>query len=349
MATTVAQQPATNTENRAGEQLLQAACGYMFSAAVYTVAKLKIADHLASGPKPVEELAKLTGSNPGALYRVMRALAAIGIFSESPLRTFAQTQCSQALRSGVEGSQRDLVLWVGNRFHWHVWAEMPWSVETGRPAVEHVYGAPCFDVMGNMPEVAADFNAGMTALSAQIAPAVLEAYDFSGIGTLMDVAGGHGFVLCEVLRAYPQMKGILFDIESVINDAKCRLCDIRMDHRCEAMAGNFYEQIPPGADAYYMQHILHDWDDEKCLQILANVRKALAGKKGGKLIVVDCVMKNDGKPHFGHLLDLEMLLMPGGHERTEDEWHDLLGKAGFEVTKIAPTRVAESVIEAIVM
>ncbi len=348
MASTASQATIENAEEKqkARGQLLQMATGYMLSAAVYTAAKLKIADLLANGPRPVEELAAESGSHAGALYRVLRSLAAVGIFAEVGRRRFALTPPAEGLRSDLPDSHRDLVLWVGNRFHWHVWAEMPYSVETGTPAVEKVYGKKCFECFETMPEVGADFNAGMTCLSAHIAPAVLEAYDFSGIGTLMDVAGGHGFVLCEVLRAYPEMKGILFDVESVIEGAKCRLCDLRMDHRCQTVAGNFFEHIPGGADAYYLQHIIHDWEDAKALKILENCREALAGRKGGRLLVADCVLKEGNDFHFGKLLDLEMLLMPGGYERTEPEFRELFAAAGFEITKIVPTRAAESMIEA---
>jgi len=174
----------------------------------------------------------------------------------------------------------------------------------------------------------------------------LEAYDFSGIDTLMDVAGGHGAILCEVLSRYPEMKGILFDVPNVIEEATGHISALKMDHRCKTVKGSFFEQIPAGADAYYMQHILHDWADEHALKILANCRSALTGCKGGRLLVVDAVVPETSEPHFSKLLDLEMLLMPGGRERTESEWHDLFDKAAFEITRIVPMEAAESLIEA---
>ena len=200
--------------------------------------------------------------------------------------------------------------------------------------------------MEAQPEVAHDFNMGMTSVSRRLAPAVLEAYDFSGIETLMDVAGGHGFILCEILKAYPDLKGILFDMESVIQDPKCGQCLVHVNNRCHSMAGNFFEHIPSGADAYYMQHIIHDWDDEPALKVLNNCRHALQNQKNGKLVVVDSVIPESGDPHFGKLLDLEMLLMPGGRERTEPEFRALFAKGGFEITRIVPTRIADSIIEA---
>jgi hypothetical protein len=349
------------------QQLMQMASGFAFTAALYSIAKLKIADLLADGPLPVSRLSQITGSNADALYRVLRLLASAGVFAESAgtesantdsvNKVFALTPVSEFLRAGKPGSMRDTVLWLGNRFHAKVWSELSYSVQTGKPAVEHVYGKPCFDAIFGDPEIAFDFNTAMTCFSRKIAPALLEVYDFSGIGTLMDVAGGHGAVLCEVLSRYPGMKGILFDMPNVIAEATGHISSLNMDHRCNTMTGDFFEQIPTGADAYYMQHILHDWADEPALKILANCRRALEDRKeegakekgrkeAGRLVIVDTVVPETPEPHFSKLLDLEMLLMPGGRERTEREWRDLFSNAGFEITRIVPIRAAESVIEA---
>ena len=334
------------TDAPAAQHLMQLAGGFMFTAALHPIAKLKIADLLADGPLPVAELAQKTGSNADALYRVLRLLASAGAFTESAGKVFALTPVSDVLRADAPGSMRDMVLWLGNRFHFKVWSELSYSIETGKPALEHVYGAPAFEVIFGDPEIAYDFNTAMTSFSRQVAPALLDAYDFSGIGTLMDVAGGHGAILCEVLSRYPGMKGILFDMTNVIEEATCHICSLKMDHRCEVVEGNFFDEIPAGADAYYMQHIIHDWADEPALQILANCRRALEGRKDGRLIIVDSVVPETSEPHFSKILDLEMLLMPGGRERTEREWRELFDKAGFEITRIVPMQAAESVIEA---
>jgi hypothetical protein len=239
-----------------------------------------------------------------------------------------------------------MLIWMGNPFHFQVWSEMTYSIATGKPAVEHVYGKPAFEAIFGDPEIAYEFNTAMSCFSRLIAPVLLEAYDFSGIDTLMDVAGGHGAILCEVLSRYPQMKGILFDMPNVIEEATCHICEIKLDHRCHAIKGNFFESIPAGADAYYMQHIIHDWADEPALKILANCRRALESRRNGRVIIVDAVVPKTSEPHFSKMLDLEMLLMPGGRERTECQWRELLGTAGFEITRIVPMRASESVIEA---
>ena len=334
------------SESPAFERVMQLANGFALSSALYVATRLSIPDLLAAGPRPVSQLAAATGANEGALYRVLRALATVGVFAEGAQRSFALTPVSQGLRSEQPGSAKDMVLWLCNSFHFNVWAELLHSVNTGKPAVEKVCGKPAFEAIAAQPEVAHAFNAAMTCLSRQLAPAVLEAYDFSAIHILMDVAGGHGFILCEILNQYPKLKGILFDMPSVVEDPRCAQCLLNVNHRCQTMAGNFFEHIPPGADAYYMQHIIHDWDDEPALKILGNCRQALQGQKNGKLLVVDSVIPENPSPHFGKLLDLEMLLMPGGRERTEREFRALFSKAGFEITRIAPTRAADSVIEA---
>jgi hypothetical protein len=341
-----ATQVPARTGNTAPERVMQLAGGFLLSSALYAATKLEIPDLLAQGARPVAELAAAAGCNPDALYRLLRALASVGVFTETADRAFGPTPVSQLLVSGAPGSIKESVLWMDNRFHFHVWAELLYSVQTGRPAVEHLYGKPAFEVFGAMPDVAHDFNTAMTCMSRQLAPAILDAYDFSGIDTLMDVAGGHGFILCEILSQYPALKGILFDVPSVVEDPKCAKCLLNVNHRCRTIAGNFFEHIPAGADAYYMQHIIHDWDDEPALKILGHCRQALQGQPKGKLLVVDSVIPEDSSPHFGKLLDLEMLLMPGGRERTEKEFRALFAKAGFEITRVLPTRRSDSVIEA---
>ncbi|HVP43557.1 MAG TPA: methyltransferase [Terriglobales bacterium] len=348
MASTITETSAPST-TALQQRLMQAANGFVLSACLHVAARLNIADRLAGGPRPVKALAAETESNADALYRVLRALVSIGIFSEPQPRIIALSPAAELLRSDVAGNVHDLVLWGANPFLMHVTSDLLHSVQTGKPAVEHLYGKPAFECFASMPEVSYAFNEGMTAISADLAPAVLEAYDFSGVGTLMDVAGGHGYFLCQALRRYPQMKGILLDQPSVVEGAKCVLCEMRVEERCQPIGGDFFEHIPAGADAYFMQHIIHDWKDELALKILGNVRQALAGRPHGRLILVDMVMPEDSRPHPAKLLDLLMLMFPGGRERTEAEWRDLLATAGFTITRIVPTKAPDSVIEAAIV
>jgi hypothetical protein len=328
------------------ERLFQAASGYMISAALSVAAKLKIADLLADGPRSVADLAEATKSNEDGLYRVLRALVSAGFFTAPGPRTFALSPEVELLRSDVPGSIRPMVLWMANALHFEVWSEMSYSVETGKPAIDMLYGKPCFEALGGLPEVAREFNDAMTCFSGSLAPALLEAYDFTGTHTLMDVAGGHGYVLCEVLSRYPEMRGILFDMPGVVDGARSRIESLNLDGRCQTAAGDFFTEIPAGADAYYMQHIIHDWDDEPALTILRNCRQALDSHRNGTLLVMDNVIPETPQPHYGKLLDLEMMLMPGGRERTETEFHRLFAEAGFEIARIVPTRGSHSLIVA---
>ncbi len=319
----------------------------MASAALYTVAKLKIADLLASGSRSIAELAREVEVNEDGLYRVMRLLASFGVFSEVGLRYFSLTPEAEALRSDARDSVRDLVVWMGNPFHLRVYADMLHSVRTGNPAVEKTTGLPCFDYFASDQEVSAEFNAGMTSISQMTVPAVLEAYDFSGIDTLVDVAGGHGFVLSSVLKKYPQMRGILFDIEHVIAGAKPKLEEIGLADRCATEYGDFFAEIPAGGDAYLMQHILHDWDDRRALTILHNVRRALEDKPEGRVLVLEDVIVPGNDPAFVKALDVEMLLMPGGRERTAEQFRDLFAAAGFSLERIIPTSAPVKIIEGV--
>lgn len=345
MATSITESPARATAN-AAEQLMQIASGYQLSACLYVAAKLNIADLLADGARSADQLAAITGTNADALYRVLRALISVGIFAEPQPRTIALTPAAEPLRRDVPDSVHGLALWGADPFLIHVTSDLLYSVETGKPAVEHLYGKPAFECIASMPRVQAAFNQGMTAISRDFAPAVLDAYDFSGIGTLMDVAGGQGSFLCEALRRHPKMNGILLDLSHVAAEAKSTMRSMSVDDRCEAVAGNFFEHVPSGADAYFMQHIIHDWDDEHALKIIRNIRKALAGRPNGRMLIVDAVLPETSEPHPAKLLDLIMLTIPGGRERTKSEWRDLCAKGGFTISRIVPTRVGKCVIEA---
>jgi len=327
--------------------LMQMCSGYMISAALYPVTKLGIAELVADGPKTISELARETGANEDGLYRVLRALGCVGLFAEVSPRTFALTPASNLLRSDVTGNMRDLVMWMTNEFHFRTWGDMMHSVVTGRPAVEKVYGKVCFEAFQDLPETNVEFNNAMTNISAMTIPAILEGYDFSGIETLVDVGGGHGFLISQILKHHPNIKGMLFDLPHVLEGAKPRIQRLGLSSRLETCPCNFFESVPSGGDAYIMQHILHDWTDEQCHVILKNVHQALAGNKNGKLIVLDSLVNTDGAFDFTKWKDLEMLILPGGRERTEDEFRTLLGNAGFKITRTIPLPSMVSIIEAV--
>ena len=317
----------------------------MVSAALGVVAQLGVADHLADEPRSTPDLAARTGANEDALYRVLRALATTGIFTETSSRKFALTPSGALLRSNVPGSVRDMVLWLCDSFHFRVYAEMAHSVRTGETLGDKLLGMPVFEYLQHNPELAARFNNAMTNFSAGIAPAVLEAYDFGGIDVLVDVAGGHGMLLASVLRKYPSMRGILFDVEHVIAGAKAPEA-LGVADRCDKVSGDFFKAVPRGGDAYVLKSIIHDWDDEKAGAILRNTRAALEGKPNGKVLLVEAVIKPGNEPDLSKLGDLEMMLLPGGRERTEAEFAALFARNGFQLTRVVPTHAPLWVVEA---
>ena len=344
MSTTVAP-GAAPTRPPASQILFQLGTGHFIASALQVVVRLGIPALIGDDTRTAAELARATGVQEDPLYRVLRALASVGLFDETAPRTFALTDDGQALRPGVPGSMHDMALWVTSPLHFRVYGELMHSVRTGQPAVEKVTGVPAFEYFRRDPELSEIFNNAMTAFSQSVIPAALEAYDFSGINTLVDVAGGHGAVLTAILEKYPNMRGILFDVDHVIEGAKARIQARGLASRCQTEVGNFFEKVPAGGDAYIMKHIIHDWDNERALVILRNIRTAM-GERRGRVILLEAVLQPGNAPDLGKVIDLEMLVMPGGRERTAEEFESLFTRAGFELTKIVPTKSPLSVIEA---
>jgi hypothetical protein len=338
--------PAKSQPANPADAVFQAAFGYMNSICLNAAVELGIPDLLAAGPRPVSDLAHETKTNEDALYRTLRLLVSIGIFTESAPRTFAHTPASDTLRQDAPNSTRALARFVGDPFHFRTYAEFLYSVRTGRPCVDVVVGMPIFDYFATDKRESDIFNAAMIAISAQVVPAALEAYDFTGIQLLVDVAGGHGSVICPILQKYPQMRGILTDLPHVLETATDCIRQHGVESRLERIPCDFFKAVPAGGDAYLMKNIIHDWDDEKCLVILGNITKAM-GATRGKVILLETVLAAGNEPHFSKFLDIEMLAMPGGRERTEAEYASLFERAGFRLTKVVPTKSPFSVIEAV--
>jgi hypothetical protein len=336
----------------AAPQPSQVALTQMLSAPLVTqalrvVAELGIADLLATrGRASVDELAAQTGTHAASLYRFMRALASCGVFVETGEgRVFELTPMAELLRADVEGSLRDLAIFMGADWHWSVWGDAPYSARTGKVAWEHIHGKEVFPYFAEHKGAARVFDNAMTSLSRMVAKAVVAAYDFSAIGKLADIAGGHGSLLAAILQANAHLRGLLFDVPQVIEDARQHLEVEGVMQRCELASGDFFQSVPVGADAYLMKHIIHDWDDARALSILQNCHRAMPEK--GRLLLVEIVIPAGNEPHFGKIQDLEMLLSPGGLERTESEYRALFAAAGFELTRIIPTASPMSVIEGV--
>ncbi len=318
--------------------------GVWTAQALWAAACLGIADRLAAGPQSREALAAATATLPGPLYRVLRALASVGIFAEQPDGRFANTPESELLRSDVPGSVRDYVIFAGQPWHIAAYGEILHCLRTGRPSADRVLGKPIWEFFAADAEAGRMFNAAMTGIVADVAAAVRDAYDFAGLGTLVDVGGGHGMLVGTVVAANPGLRGVLFDQPHVVEGAGPTLDRLGVRARVTIVGGDFFRELPPG-DAYVMSHIIHDWDDERATAILRTVRRAAA--PGTRLLLVETVVPPGNTPAFGKLLDLEMLALPGGVERTELEYRALVQAAGFRLQHVFPTRSFAHIIEAV--
>jgi hypothetical protein len=327
------------------QHIFQLATGYVISTALQLAVHVGVADHLAAGPRTTQQLAAATGTNEDALYRVLRALASVGVFDEVEPKRFALTPAADILRKDSPRSIHDIVLFIADPLHLRVYADAIESLRTGKPSAEKTLGKPVFAWFAEHPEYSATFNNAMTNMSAAIVPAVLDAYDFADIGVLVDVAGGHGQVLRSILRKFPSMRGMLMDLDHVIAGARPHIEADGLADRCQAVSGDFFKAVPPGGDAYVMKHIIHDWDDERAAQILRSIHTAM-GSKQGKVILLEGVLAPGNEPGLGKIMDLEMLLLPGGRERSAEEFRALFDRAGFDLTRIVPTPSPVSVIEA---
>ena len=325
--------------------LFQMLSGFWLTQAIHVAATLGVADHLADEPRKVEDLAPQVGADEGALYRLLRALASVGIFTEVESRRFALTPMAECLRSDVPGSVRALARLVGTQAWWQAWGELSHSVRTGKTAFEHVHGAPAFKYLEAHPDLGQMFQDAMTGFVSQTCAAVTAAYDFTTLATVVDVGGGHGALMSSILQASPKTTGIVFDLPHVVEGAKGTLAALGLTPRCECVGGDFFVAVPPGADAYVLTSIIHDWDDERSTVILRNCRNAMSSS--GKVLLVEMVIPPGDTPFVGKLLDLEMLAVPGGRERTADEYRALLSTAGLQLSRIVPTEAPSSIIEAI--
>jgi hypothetical protein len=319
---------------------------YWVSRAVYAAAKLRLADRLAGGPRSAAELAEETGTLATALHRLMRLLAGLGILkTERGGQRFSLTPLGEAMRSGAPGAAHETLLSLAGPIFWKAFGEYMYSLETGKTAFEKAYGMPAFDYLAQHPDDAANFTQAMIGVHGDEPPAIVAAYDFSGFGTVVDVGGASGNMLVEILRRYPGPHGVLFDLPHVVRDAPERFRANGLGDRIRVEGGSFFESVPAGGDAYVLSHVIHDWSETQCLTILGNCHKAM--KPDAKLLIVEMVIPDGDEMHPAKMLDMTMLVMPGGQERSEAEYAALLEKAGFRLTRVVPTQSAAGLVEAV--
>jgi hypothetical protein len=329
----------TTTTSDPQARLLELSTGYIVTKALAAAAQLGVADRLADGPRSSDELAADLDVNPRALYRVLRCLGAAGVLTEPELGSFALTEVGACLRSDVPGSMQAWAI-MNSEGMFAAFTEMLHSVETEEPAFERVFGSPLFDFLGDNPEQGAVFARAMGDFNRAATLAAAQTYDWTGLTRIVDVGGGTGTLLASVLDRYPEASGVLFDLPEVAEAARAELGD-----SCNVVAGDFFESVPGGGDAYVLSWILHDWDDERALRILRNCRAACV--EGSRLVVVETILPTGDAPHFGKVLDVAMLVLTGGRERTEAEYCRLFETAGYRLTRVLPTPSPMSVVEAV--
>lgn len=319
--------------------------GKWVSTMISALAHFAVADHLASGPRPLKVLADLTHTKERSLYRLLRAAASFGIFTELEDGRFANTPLSEPLRSDAVPCVRNMALMMLDDFHVNSWANIAWCVENGKPAAFKMFGMHAFEWFAQHPEKTVNFHNAMSDLSQVDSPVLAGAYDFSKFHSVMDVAGGLGTLLAAILARTPGLRGVLFEVPPVAEKAKhSPILEADRD-RVSFLGGSFLDEVPAGCDAYILKHIIHDWEDADATHILKNARKAM--RPDARLLVIEQVVSPRNQPGTAKIMDLEMMVLPGGRERTEPEWKELLASAGFRLERVIPTPVPQHIIEAI--
>ena len=322
--------------------------GYYVSRAVHVAARLGIADLLAEGPGSCDELAKATGTHADSLRRVLRLLASAGVLVEEEDGRFALTPIGACLRSDVPGSMRAVALLFGGITQ-QAWGDLLYSVETGEPAFRRVFGMDSFDYMAEHPDEAANFDAAMAGFTKRIAIAVAEAYDFSPFDRIVDIGGGNGTLLAGILTANPTLAGVIFDLPHVAARAGEQIRELGLEGRCEIAGGDFFKEVPGGGDAYLLKHVIHDWNDDRAIDILRSCRRAMGAE--ARLLIIEGVypprIDQSDESRGAAANDVNMLVCTGGRQRSAAEFRGLFDAAGFRLTRIVPTQAPVKVIEGV--
>ncbi|HVM95471.1 MAG TPA: methyltransferase [Candidatus Acidoferrales bacterium] len=320
--------------------------GYWISQLIFVAARLGLADVLARGPLTVAALAKRVGAQASPLRRVLRALASIGVFAETADGRFKLTPLAATLRTDVPGSLRSFASMMVDGYNWDAWRELLHGVKTGDLPFNHVHGIPIFEFLHAHPELDREFSQSMASISGTENAAVARAYDFNRLGVLVDVGGAHGHLLGTILGRHRRLRGILYDQPQVVANAAASgfISAPGVAGRCTIQGGDFFHEVPRGAGAYLMKYIIHDWNDDQCVTILSNCRAAMA--PAARVLVVEHVVRPGNAPDWSKMLDINMLVLPGGRERTREEFRALFQRAGLRLLRVHPTASALHILEA---
>jgi len=317
--------------------------GYKATQCLYVAAKLNIADHLLSGKKNIHDLARTTNTNCDALYRVMRCLAALGVFNEESEKIFSLNSAADDLLSDSENTMKDFIILCGEELYRSA-GDLLYSVKTDLPAFDHIYGMNHWDYLEKHPDKAKTFHDAMEKGSLPMIKDILKHYDFSTYKSIVDVGGGKGQLICEILSQYPHTNGIVFDLPNAEKFAENYIISKNLSDRCKFISGSFFEATPKDSDLYLLKVVLHDWDDKKALQILQKCRESIS--KTGKILIIEKIIENNNFKDLACLGDINMLVTLKGRERSLDEFKHLLDIGGFKLLQKIGTNTVFSIIEA---
>jgi hypothetical protein len=330
------------------DTMLDLITGHWVSQLLFVVAKLGVADTLVRGPLKVETIAARVGAHAPSLRRILRALASRGVFAEDAGGRFRLTPLARLLRNNHPGSLRDFILMIVDDYNWQAWGALSEVIKSGASPFEHVHGTSIFAYLRDHPDKEQLFAAAMASNSSVEVKAVVRAYPFGELSKLVDVGGAHGHLLASILRRHKKLEGVLFDLPEVVATAAERglVTAPALRGRCETVGGDFFEAVPEGADGYLMKHVLHDWDDARCVRILRNCREAM--RRDGRVLVAENVVRPGNGADTVKLMDVNMMVAaPGGAERTREEFRALFGEAGLRLKRVISTAATISILEGV--
>jgi len=324
------------------DQMMQWITSKWITKPIYVAAELGIADLLHDGPMNVEALARKTDTHAPTLYRLLRALSSVGIFAEMDEHIFGMTPLSQCLLSDA---MRPMVQMFLSDWHDRAWNALDYTVQTGKPGFDHAFGKQSFEWMEENPEARTLLDQGQGLKALAFANAVMDVYDFSGFSSICDVGGGRGSFMIQLLSNYPQIKGIVGDMPGTVVPAKKAIADADLNDRCKAIPFDFLKETPPKCDAFFLVNVLHDWGDNNCCRILKNISQCMNAET--RLLIIESLLEPGPELSVVKLLDIEVLVMGGGRERTIDEYRVLLESVGLTVSRVIPTNRGPALLECI--
>jgi hypothetical protein len=331
------------TTGMEGVQVVSLSLGYVMGQALHAAAELGVADVLAAGPRCADEIAAETGAHAPSMRRLMRTLASGGIFVESG-EQYSLSPLGETLRSDVPGSVRAAVIWVGEPMHYATCGDLTTTVRSGSPAFDRLFGHPYFDALAADPDAARVWDEGMACFSSMENAPIAHAYQFPHNATVVDIGGGQGGFLVEVLNTDPSLRGVLFDLAEVVKSPR-ELEHAHLLDRCSRISGNFFEALPPGGDLYVFKRVIHDWDDDTCIHLLKLCREVIPAN--GRLLIIDAVIPPGSDPHPAKIVDIVMMGVLTGRERSEEEFSRLLDAADFTLNRVIPTHSMLAIVEAV--